>query len=80
MRSQVVKHKAYLVAKGYIQKQGVVFVPVARLESVCLFARNRDTSLLGGPPNGREIRVPEWRAEGDRICPTTTWLPGQRQP
>ena len=34
------KHKAHLVAKGYVHKQGVdfeeVFVPVARLESVHL--------------------------------------------
>jgi hypothetical protein len=37
---QVVKHKACLVAKGYVQKEGVdfceVFAPVARLESVRL--------------------------------------------
>ena len=37
---EVVKHKAHLVAKGYVQKQGVdfeeVFAPVARLESVRL--------------------------------------------
>jgi hypothetical protein len=37
---QVVKHKACLVAKGYVQKEGVdfceVFAPVARLKSVCL--------------------------------------------
>ena len=36
----VVKHKAMLVAKGYVEKQGVdyeeVFAPVARLESVHL--------------------------------------------
>ena len=34
------KHKACLVAKGYVQKQGVdfeeVFAPVARLESIHL--------------------------------------------
>jgi hypothetical protein len=37
---QVVKHKAHLVAKGYVQKEGInfneVFTPVARLESVRL--------------------------------------------
>jgi hypothetical protein len=37
---QVVKHKAHLVAKGYVQKEGIdfneVFAPVARLESVRL--------------------------------------------
>jgi hypothetical protein len=37
---QVVKHKAHLVTKGYVQKEGIdfneVFVPVARLESVRL--------------------------------------------
>ena len=36
----VVKHKVRLVAKGYVQRQGVdfeeVFAPVARVESVCL--------------------------------------------
>lgn len=36
----VVKHKACLVAKGYVQRQGVdfeeVFAPVVRLESVRL--------------------------------------------
>ncbi|KAF0890606.1 hypothetical protein E2562_003802 [Oryza meyeriana var. granulata] len=34
----IIKHKARLIAKGYVQRQGVdfeeVFVPVARLESV----------------------------------------------
>ena len=39
-KGEVVKHKACLVAKGYVQKQGVdfeeVFTPVARLESVWL--------------------------------------------
>ena len=34
----IVKHKAWLVAKGYVQQQGVdfgeVFAPVARMESV----------------------------------------------
>jgi hypothetical protein len=34
----IIKHKARLVVKGYVQQQGVdfdeVFVPVARLESV----------------------------------------------
>ena len=37
---EVVKHKTRLVAKGYVQKQGVdfeeVFTPVARLESIDL--------------------------------------------
>ena len=37
-KEEVVKHKACLVAKGYVQKQGVdfeeVFASVARLESV----------------------------------------------
>jgi hypothetical protein len=35
---EVIKHKAHLVAKGYVQRQGVnfeeVFSPVARMESV----------------------------------------------
>ncbi|KAF0904830.1 hypothetical protein E2562_037605 [Oryza meyeriana var. granulata] len=34
----IVKHKAHIVAKGYIQQQGIdydeVFAPVARMESV----------------------------------------------
>jgi hypothetical protein len=38
--SQVVKHKACLVAKRYVQKEGIdfseVFAPVARLESMHL--------------------------------------------
>ena len=37
---EIVKHKAHLVEKGYVKKQGVnfeeMFVPVARLESICL--------------------------------------------
>ena len=42
---------------------------------ICLpIAGNRGTSFLGGPPHGREIRVPERRAEGDRLCPITTGL------
>jgi hypothetical protein len=36
----VSKHKARLVAKGYVQRHGIdydeVFVPVTRLDSVCL--------------------------------------------
>ena len=36
----VVKHKAHLVAKGYVQQQGIdfeeVFAPVVRIESVRL--------------------------------------------
>lgn len=36
----VVKHKARVVTKGYVQQAGIdfdeVFVPVARMESVCL--------------------------------------------
>jgi hypothetical protein len=36
----VVKHKARLIAKGYVQKQGVdfeeVFAPVARLDTIKL--------------------------------------------
>jgi hypothetical protein len=38
--SIISKHKGRLVAKGYVQRQGVdfdeVFAPVGRLESVCL--------------------------------------------
>ena len=60
---EVVKHKAHLVVKGYIQKQGVdfveVFEPVARLESVCLFLAIAGTSIPGGPPHGHEICVPQ---------------------
>ena len=36
----MIKHKARLIAKGYVQQQGIdfdeVFVPMARLESVRL--------------------------------------------
>ena len=38
------------------------------------------TLLLGGPPHGRKVCFPQWRAEGDRLRPTTTWLLEQRQP
>lgn len=46
---EIIKHKAILVAKGYIQRQGVdfeeVFAPVTRLETVrlllALAAKNR---------------------------------------
>ena len=35
---KIIKHKAHLVAKGYVQKYGVdykeVFAPVARIETV----------------------------------------------
>jgi hypothetical protein len=37
---EVIKHKAHMVAKGYVQRQGVnfkdVFAPVARMESVTM--------------------------------------------
>ncbi|KAE8689063.1 hypothetical protein F3Y22_tig00110944pilonHSYRG00016 [Hibiscus syriacus] len=39
-QGRIVKHKARLMAKGYVQRQGIdfdeVFAPVARLETVCL--------------------------------------------
>ena len=44
-----------------------------------LIAGNLGTSFLRGPPHGHEIRVPQRRVEGDRLCPTTTRLPGQLQ-
>jgi hypothetical protein len=38
--SNIIRHKAHLVAKGYVQHIGVdfneVFTPMARLESVCM--------------------------------------------
>ena len=43
-------------------------------------AGNHDTLLLGGPPRGREVHFPQRRVERDGLHPTTTWLPGQRQP
>jgi len=37
-RGEVVRHKAWLVAKGFVQREGIdfeeVFAPVARMESV----------------------------------------------
>ena len=49
----IVKHKAHLIAKGYVHKQGVdfdeVFAPVARLESV----------RPGGSPHGCQVGIPE---------------------
>lgn len=40
MNGEVVKHKAWLVAKGYVQRQGIdyeeVFAPVTRMETVRL--------------------------------------------
>ena len=39
-QGNVVKHKAIIVAKGYVQKQGIdfdeVFTPVTRIETICL--------------------------------------------
>lgn len=58
----VVKHKAQLVVKCYVQKQGVhyeeVFAPVARMETVhvlILLALWR----MGCPPHGCEISILE---------------------
>jgi hypothetical protein len=37
---EIIKHKARLIARGFVQQEGIdfdeVFAPVARMESVCL--------------------------------------------
>ena len=52
---------------------------MARWEFIRLLLGDRGTSFLGGPPHGREEHFPQRRSEGDSQCPTTTWLPRQRQ-
>ena len=74
---EVLKHKARLVVNDYVQKQGVDFEEVfagGKVEICSPVAGDRGTSLLGGPPHGREVSFPQRRAEGDRLRPTTTLL------
>ena len=51
----IVKHKARVVARGFVQREGIdfeeVFAPVARMESVCLcFGGSKG---LARPSHGR---------------------------
>jgi hypothetical protein len=54
---EVVKHKAHLVAKGYVQSQGIdfdeVFAPIARMESVRM--------MLCPVAHGCKISLSQWR-------------------
>ena len=63
---EVVKHKGCLVAKGYVQKQGVDFeevsAPVARLEFVNLLLAITTHHSWEGPPHGREVHFPQQKA------------------
>jgi hypothetical protein len=68
----IVKYKARLTAKGYVQRPVIdfeeVFAPVARLESVRLLLAYR-TLRLGRSPHGRQISLPEWGAScNTQIC------------
>jgi hypothetical protein len=62
----VVKHKAQLVTKGYVQRLGVdfeeVFTLVVRMESVCtILAGSGCARGMVRAPQGREVGLPQWR-------------------
>ena len=60
----VVKHKAGLVAKGYVQRPGVdfeeVFASVAHLESVCVLLAIAAHRGLGSASYGRKVCIFTW--------------------
>ena len=68
-RGAIVKYKARLVARGFVQREGIdfeeVFAPVARMESVRLLLAM--AAGLACPPPRRQVCVPQRRACGDGL-------------
>jgi hypothetical protein len=58
---EVVKHKARLVARGFVQQEGIdfeeVFAPLARVESVRILPALVAQEGVASPPHGCEVRI-----------------------
>ena len=72
-----VKHDARLVAKEYVQEEGVdfeeLFVPVAKMESVELPIALA-VGIMEDTSNGCKIRVFEWRVRRRCVCESATGI------
>jgi hypothetical protein len=72
----IVKHKARLIAKGYVQQQGVdfdeVFAPCREDGVDPDVACRCSTRGLVCASYGCQISISEWRAQGGSVCPATT--------
>jgi hypothetical protein len=77
-KSAVVKHKAHLVAKGYVQREGFdfeeVFVPVARLDSVRLLLAVAVQEKWELHHLDVKVRLPQRRARGRGVRCSAPWI------
>jgi hypothetical protein len=73
---EVIKHKARLVAHGFIQQAGIdfdeVFAPIARVKSIWLLLCFGCPRRVARPPHGRKISLSQWRTEGGGLCEAAT--------
>ena len=71
----VIKHKARLVVRDFVQQEGIdygdAFALVARMELVWVLAL---AAQEGRPPYGCQISLPQRQPQGRGVRAATTWL------